>query len=321
VTEQRGQLTPEQVRVLLQPIRPSRVYKAQGQSHVAAFDVTAHLNRVFGFDGWDKEVVALDLVHEHLAGEPPKVRAWVTYRCVMRLTVRDPDGRVVKVVEEAATGSASNMPTVGDAHDFAVKNAISYALKRCAKDLGDQFGLSLYDRGSVAPLVGKTLVTREAEPPAGEVPLDEHVAVVDEGTDGAPDPAVQALDDDDPTDRGLVRVPSPEEREAAARQRGKKRAAEAREVARSGSAAGTRTDAGTPATDASSGASSDTDPHPLDLILAAVDQRPMRARSVLLREALEIAHEQGLTVSIGWDDLRDGPIRDALLARYAGGAA
>lgn len=155
--------TRAQVDTLLKPIKPRRVLKAQGQSHVAAFDVIAHLNRVFGFGGWSKEIVSLDLAHERTeADDKGKPRCWVTYRCVMRLTVKDPEGRVVFVTDDAATGSAQNMPSVADAHDFAAKNAVSYALKRCAKDLGDQFGLSLYNKGQESALVGTTLVMPDA---------------------------------------------------------------------------------------------------------------------------------------------------------------
>lgn len=154
-------LTAEQVSKLLDPIKPHRVYQAQGQSHVPAFDVIAHLTRIFGFGGWDKQILSLDLVHERHTEPDEKDkqgRWWVTYRCVMRLTIKDPEGRVVMVTEDAATGSAQNMPSPADAHDFAVKNAVSYAVKRCAKDLGDQFGLSLYNKGQTGPLVKATLV-------------------------------------------------------------------------------------------------------------------------------------------------------------------
>ena len=165
-------LRQDQVDTLLRPIRPKRVLQAQGQSHVAACDIIAHLSRVFGFGGWSNDIVSLDLIHEHHQGEPPKARAWVTYRCVMRLTIFDPDGGEVCHFEDAATGSAQNQPTVGDAHDFAVKNAVSYAIKRCAKNLGDQFGLSLYRGGSTDALVGRTLVMPEAVPSAHDV--EEH---------------------------------------------------------------------------------------------------------------------------------------------------
>lgn len=165
-----GQLTPAQVDVLLRPINPRRVLQAQGQSHIPAYDVVAHLTRVFGFEGWDKEIVSLDLVHERCVGANDKTqgRWWVTYRCVMRLTVRDPKGRVVTVKEDGATGSAQNMPSPADAHDFAMKNAISYAIKRCAKDLGDQFGLSLYNKGSTSALLAKLVVS-------GATDVEDHV--------------------------------------------------------------------------------------------------------------------------------------------------
>lgn len=187
-------LTREQVDTLLRPINPRRVLKAQGQSHIAAFDVIAHLTRVFGFGGWDKEIMSLDLVHEKIVestkntDKGPKVtfRCWVTYRCVMRLTVRDPEGNVVTRIEDAATGSAQNMPSVGDAHDFAAKNAVSFAVKRCAKDLGDQFGLSLYNGGMTAALLGRTLV-HPTDVEVGDV--EEHApAPTSLGTDERTEP-------------------------------------------------------------------------------------------------------------------------------------
>jgi recombination DNA repair RAD52 pathway protein len=156
---ERGTLAPEQVDILLRPIRSNRVLQAQGQSHIPSYDVVAHLTRLFGFEGWDKEVLAIDLVGEDAIEKGGRVGYTVTYRCLMRLTVRDRSGRVVKVVEDGACGSANNLPSRGDAHDFAYKNAISYAIKRCAKDWGDQFGLSLYNKGSQKALVGKIVET------------------------------------------------------------------------------------------------------------------------------------------------------------------
>ncbi len=152
-----------QIEQLVRPINPRRVYSAQGQSHVAAFDVIAHLTRVFGVGGWSFEIVSLDLVHERSTTPDAKNikdqgRWWVTYRCVGRLIIRNLAGNEIARFEDAATGSAQNMPSPGDAHDFAVKNAVSYTIKRCAKNLGDQFGLSLYNKGSRDALIGATLV-------------------------------------------------------------------------------------------------------------------------------------------------------------------
>ena len=156
-------LRQDQVDTLLRPIRPRRVLKDRdGMSHVAAYDVIAHMNRVFGFGNWDTDVVRLELIREHsdtvTKNGKDRLGWWVTYLCVLRLTVRDPHGVEVCHYEDSATGSAQNMPFFGDAHDFAVKNAVSYAVKRCAKNFGDQFGLALYGKGSTDALVGRTLV-------------------------------------------------------------------------------------------------------------------------------------------------------------------
>lgn len=215
----RGRFTPRQTEVLLQPIKPQRVLEAQGQAHVAGFDVTAHLSRLFGFDGWDKEILSLDLVGERTGQDNKgRDRYWVTYLCRMRLTVYGTDGQVAKIAEDVATGSAQNQPSYGDAHDLACKNAVTYALKRCAKDLGDQFGLSLYNKGSRAALVGRTLTLEKPSDDAGDV--DAHVDAITEADEFAdaehphtdspiPPPGVadsgsaSAPDDGNP-DRGLI---------------------------------------------------------------------------------------------------------------------
>ena len=179
----RGTLSQDQVTVLIEPIKEGRVYQAQGQSHVAAWDVTAHLTRMFGFGNWDKEIVSLDVVSQARGSElgiTAKDGWYVTYRCVMRLHVRNESGVLVCSIDDGATGTAQNQPSLGDAHDFAMKNAISYALKRCAKDLGDQFGLSLYNKGQTGPVVRRTIID-------GHGPVDTP-AVTDEGYEPGEDP-------------------------------------------------------------------------------------------------------------------------------------
>ena len=154
-------LTKEQRETLLRPINPIRVLQLKGQSHLPSYDVVAHLTRVFGYEGWDKELINLWLISEVATQTDGKWRYTVTYGCTMRLTIYALPGELtrqrVKKIEEGATGSAINQPSLGDAHDFAMKNSMSYALKRCAKDLGDQFGLSLYDKGSTRQLVQKVI--------------------------------------------------------------------------------------------------------------------------------------------------------------------
>lgn len=175
-------LTKTQREFLLKPISPKRVLKDNsGMSHLPAYDVEAYLTRFFGIEGWDREIVDLWLISEVAADDPKKGNRTgytVTYGCRLRLTIRNPEGEVVKTVDGCATGSANNLPSKGDAHDFAMKNADSYALKRCAKALGDQFGLSLYNKGSLEPVVRESLayderVQKDEPPPPQSLGNDE----------------------------------------------------------------------------------------------------------------------------------------------------
>jgi recombination DNA repair RAD52 pathway protein len=161
-------MTPAQHRQLLAPINPRRVLKdGKGMNHVSQQDVTAHLNRVFGFGNFDTEVLSLSLIFEAprlfpTKDEPdPKVTVktrWdVCYIATFRLTIRNPDGSVFATYEDGATGDAQNLIR-SEAHDLAMKTAISTAKKRCAINLGDQFGLSLYNKGSMEAIVMRTLL-------------------------------------------------------------------------------------------------------------------------------------------------------------------
>jgi len=176
-------LDPQQVTVLLRPIRPYRVSQdGKGFSHVEAYEIRAHLNRVFGFARWSAEVLDQQLVFEDqvekTSKEGRKYPAWtVCYRTLLRLTVHAPDGSVLATYTEGATGDSPNNPSRADAHDMALKTSQSQALKRAAVNLGDQFGLSLYNGGSLRPLVGQTIapvvVTNEdTVPPA----VDGHLS-------------------------------------------------------------------------------------------------------------------------------------------------
>lgn len=147
-----AELTDTQRQYLIKPITAARVEQTQGNSYVETFDIIAHLTRVFGWEGWDKEILSTWLIHE-TGSSDARPRWTVSYGASMRLTIRNPDGELVKVVEDVGTGEAVNQPSRGDAHDLALKSAVSGALKRCAKDLGDGFGLGLYDKGSLDPCV------------------------------------------------------------------------------------------------------------------------------------------------------------------------
>jgi hypothetical protein len=150
--------TPEQVSQLLKPINNARVLAdGKGHAHVSQQDILAHLIRVFGFGGFDIEVLAVECVFEQGRTPEPVTRYDVCYRALVRLTVKDASGTVVCTYENGSTATAQNQSR-GDAHDLAYKSAISLSVKRAAIALGDQFGLSLYNKGQRTALVMGTMV-------------------------------------------------------------------------------------------------------------------------------------------------------------------
>lgn len=166
-------LTAAQLDALLQPLDGRRVRQVQGNSHLEAWDVRRHLLRVFGWGGWDFNVLSCEcIMHDpHPSKDGAKTVHTVIYRVVGQLVVRDPEGTVLATFTDAAAGDAVNQPSLGDAHDLAMKTASSQALKRCAMNLGDRYGLSLYNDGATAAVVGKTL----GNPHLRDVEADEAV--------------------------------------------------------------------------------------------------------------------------------------------------
>jgi hypothetical protein len=117
--------TETQQTQLLKPIAPQRVLAdGKGHSHVSQQDVTAHLIRMFGFGGFDTEILSAECVFEepHLdkKGVATPGRWDVCYRASLRLTVKDEHGQPVATYEDGSTATAQNQ-TRGDAHDLAYK--------------------------------------------------------------------------------------------------------------------------------------------------------------------------------------------------------
>ena len=157
-------LNDAQYAQLMKPLHSSRVAKrsqaGRSLSYLEAWDVKAHLIRIFGFGGWSWDVQTAELMFE----EQNEKGQWnVGYKVIGQLRIHD----LGCTYTEAAVGSAS-IPQRGEAHDMAVKTAESDALKRAAINLGTQFGLSLYNDGSLADVIHTTLDRTQA--PA-EVPL------------------------------------------------------------------------------------------------------------------------------------------------------
>lgn len=162
-TDRDSYFSQKQIDTLLRPIKGERVLNLRGMAYVGAHDIKAHLSRIFGFGRWWVEIRNQELVLEEPAkiggkdGQPAKDGWHVCYRTSLRLTIFSPDGDIVCSYDDAHVGE-STVPSRGEAHGNALTSSVSYALKRCAANLGDQFGLSLYDKGSRAAIVKGTLV-------------------------------------------------------------------------------------------------------------------------------------------------------------------
>lgn len=195
MTRKPFQLTSEQYTRLTMPLDSNRVGKnPKGFSHLEAWDVRRWLVRVFGFGSFDVETIALDLVKEiesapgtitYGNGGTNKKTAWTAvYRAQVRLTIWDQFGGHV-VLEDGACGDSTNQPSLGDCHDNAAKTALSQALKRCAVNLGDCFGLGLYNDGKLNAVVTRSLIAPGAAETAAvptPLPVDEPV-LPEPGTD------------------------------------------------------------------------------------------------------------------------------------------
>jgi recombination DNA repair RAD52 pathway protein len=146
-------LNEKQYEQLLKPLNETRV-ATRGQAgrqlaYLEAWDVKAHLIRIFGFGQWSADVLESTLAFE----DKNEKGQWnVGYKVTLRLSIP----ALECTYTEAAVGSA-NLPQRGEAHDMAIKTAESDALKRAAINLGTQFGLSLYNSGSLRDVVVQTL--------------------------------------------------------------------------------------------------------------------------------------------------------------------
>lgn len=146
-----GQLSPEQLGILMRDLNPNRVAVRDKMSYLEAWDVKAHLTRIFGFGGYSSEVLASQIIYAEQvpqARDKNKLNWKVAAQVTLRLTIH----QLGAVFTEVAIGGSSQ-PDFTESADMSVKTAESDALKRAAIALGTQFGLSLYNNGSTADII------------------------------------------------------------------------------------------------------------------------------------------------------------------------
>jgi recombination DNA repair RAD52 pathway protein len=163
-----GGITPKTKSLLtakLDPdhVRPPKQYGPKGD-YIEAWHAIAEANRIFGFDSWDRETIYANCVmeRERKIGKDQKPGWGVTYTAKVRVTVRF--GSVVATREGTGSGHGVDVDP-GQAHESAIKEAESDAMKRSLMTFGNPFGLALYDksRASVGKDDGRMSKTKARE--------------------------------------------------------------------------------------------------------------------------------------------------------------
>jgi len=120
-------------------------------SYLEGWQVIAEANRIFGFDGWQRQTIAVRCVAqaERLIGARGTSRdqkpGWgVTYTARVRVTVTA--GGLVPLVREGSGAGHGIDVDLGQAHESALKEAETDAMKRALMTFGNPFGLALYDK-------------------------------------------------------------------------------------------------------------------------------------------------------------------------------
>ena len=108
-------------------------------SYIEGWHAIAEANRIFGFDGWDRETVAAECIWQ----EPKRDPKLCAYAVRVRIRVRA--GSTLISREGSGVGHGSGA-TLGEAHESALKEAETDAMKRALATFGNQFGLALYDK-------------------------------------------------------------------------------------------------------------------------------------------------------------------------------
>ena len=139
---------------LKQPLDKTLVKKRkQGRdmvNYLESWVVIDQANKIFDFR-WDFQIDNLSVVWVGEIESNDKTRQEVHYTCRGTVTVYlpDPDNDYKSSVYKSDVGYGNGMDykgNVGSCHELASKEAVSDCLKRCFRQLGNQFGNSVYDK-------------------------------------------------------------------------------------------------------------------------------------------------------------------------------
>ncbi|MCF8139582.1 MAG: RAD52 family DNA repair protein [Cyanobium usitatum Tobar12.5m-G36] len=113
---------------------------------IEGWQAIAEANRIFGFDGWQRETISVHCVHqgERSIGRDGRTGWGVTYTA--RVRIRVGNGTGAQVIREGSGAGHGIDVDLGQAHESALKEAETDAMKRALMTFGNPFGLALYDK-------------------------------------------------------------------------------------------------------------------------------------------------------------------------------
>ena len=149
----------------------ARKVAGRNVSYIEGWHAIAEANRIFGYDAWDREAVEIKCVSEapREIGDSKAPGFGVGYVCRVRITVRAGEDRIVR--EGCGYGSGIDRD-LGSAHESAIKEAETDAMKRALMTFGNPFGLALYDKTQENVERAPAQPARQATPPRAVVAWD-----------------------------------------------------------------------------------------------------------------------------------------------------
>jgi DNA recombination protein Rad52 len=133
----------EQLKKLTGKLDRSRVQSRQSQGrkidYIEGWFAIAEANAIFGFSGWDREMVHFERVFQQQRSSGTQCG----YVARVRLKVRA--GEMIIIREGTGFGQGASLDPA-EAYERALKAAETDATKRALATFGNRFGLSLYDR-------------------------------------------------------------------------------------------------------------------------------------------------------------------------------
>src|SRR5262249_31031322 len=127
--------------------RHVRTREANGRElhYIEGWYALSEANRIFGFDGWDRETLESRCVF----ARESRGTFLAIYIAKVRISVHANGATIIREGHGTSEGRGTSP---GDVHDFALKAAETDATKRALATFGKRFGLALYGGGKIARL-------------------------------------------------------------------------------------------------------------------------------------------------------------------------